>query len=99
MTEAASDRCDDPWLLLDRSRGGSERRPRLLACASARLLGHLLPSESRDALATCERFADGLATPEELLRVRQLAGDGHRRVNQHISFKKRTVRPQARAAL
>src|SRR5581483_6943822 len=60
---------------------------------------HLVPSESRQALETCERFADGMGSREELLQARRLAAEGYRRVNQQLSFKKRTVRPPARAAL
>jgi hypothetical protein len=100
VTEAEFHRCDDPHTLLDLFRvGAGERKPRLLACGFCRRLWQLLPSESREALVICERFADGLATEEELLRAHERAVEGHRRVNRQISYKKRTIRPPARAAL
>ena len=57
-----------------------------------------MPSESREAVIICERFADGVASSEELFTARQLAEVGYRRVNRQISYKKRTIRPPARAA-
>ncbi len=101
MTDAESDAHADPLTLLEsfRAAGVSDRRPRLLACGYARQLWRVLPNESRDALVACERYADGLATAEEVLRARAAAAAGYRRVNHQISYKKRKVRPPARAAL
>jgi hypothetical protein len=101
VDEAEVQRYTDPLTLLDsfRAGGGSERKVRLFTCGYCRQMWRMLPSESRDALVTCERYADNLATHEELLQARQLAVEGYRRVNHQISYKKRTIRPPARAAL
>jgi hypothetical protein len=101
VDEAEVQSCTDPQTLLDafRAAGGSERKPRLLTCGYCRQMWRMLPSESRDALVTCERYADNEATHEELLQSREVAVEGYRRVNQQISYKKRTIRPPARAAL
>jgi hypothetical protein len=98
MTEEEWLRCPDPLPLLEFLRGkASDRQLRLLACACCRPMEGLLPGGARGALATCERFADGLATEQELVQARQEAEASFRQVNRQISFKKRTIPPPARA--
>ena len=79
MTEAEWLACDDPLVMIDHIGGKvsdrkvsdrkvSDRKLRLFACACARLVWHLLDdTRSRDAVEVAERFADGLATGEELV--------------------------------
>lgn len=50
-----------------------ERPLRLFACACCRQAWHLLPDRMRWLVTVAERFADGLATPEELFDAEQLA--------------------------
>jgi hypothetical protein len=53
-----------------RSRAG-RRKLRLFACACCRRVWHLLPDDGvRQALVTCERYADGLAGETERRQVR-----------------------------
>src|SRR4051812_19249084 len=42
------------------------RRFRLFACACARMVWDLLPTDARSAVQTSERFADGRATATDL---------------------------------
>src|SRR5689334_19418403 len=42
------------------------RRFRLFACACARMVWDLLPTDARSAVLTSERFADGRATTTDL---------------------------------
>ncbi len=61
--------CADPTRMLDFLVAGpaSNRKLRLFACACCRRIWHLLPEAvCRDAVALAERYADGLATDEEL---------------------------------
>lgn len=56
------------WAL--RASNCSERDARLLTVAFARKVEHLMPEDSRSALAVAERFANGLATAQELAKAR-----------------------------
>src|SRR5262245_21929097 len=75
MTEEEWLACDDPLALLrlvgDRL---TDRKYRLFICGCCRQLWpHLYAEESKQAIEFAERFADGLATAEELRGARQLA--------------------------
>ena len=83
MTEAEWLACADPqqlvkFLLQDGFYGGSarlaaearvgKRKLRLFACACCRRIWHLLPDQqAREVVQVAERYADGLATREELI--------------------------------
>jgi len=70
MTEAQWLACDDPAALLEALRASdktTERRLRLFACACVgRLWRLLIDDSSRNAVEVAERYADGLASEEEL---------------------------------
>jgi hypothetical protein len=68
MTEAEWLACADPMRMRDFLRGrDSERKVRLFACAYARRVRKKLTDRrGRTAVEVAERFADGLATPQEL---------------------------------
>jgi hypothetical protein len=86
--------------MLDALEGSAHAVPlRRFACACCRRLWELLPAESRHALEVAERYAGGAASEEELAAAREEAVRGYRRVDRQISYKKRKVRTQARAAL
>jgi hypothetical protein len=67
MTPEEWERCAHPEKMLrflgDRA---SERKRRLFAVACCRRIWHLIPDGSRQAVDVAERFADGLASVEEL---------------------------------
>ena len=69
--------CANPaWMLwaVDEFGCGDERRYRLFACRCVRKIWHLLPDErSKRAVEVSERFADGLASLEELRAARAAA--------------------------
>lgn len=75
MTEAEWLACTNPDVMLDHlEKGVSERKLRLHGCACCRRMVHLLTDErSRQALEVAERFADGLASREELTAAHQAA--------------------------
>lgn len=67
----------------ERLRGAPPRLIILAACAFARSIVHLLKDQrSRDAIETAERFADGLATEEEV----RAAEDAARAVQSETRF-------------
>jgi hypothetical protein len=73
--DAAWEACDDPALLIQwRDARVTGRKKRLFAAACCRWAwGRLADARSRDAVAVAERFADGLATPQELTRAYERA--------------------------
>ena len=67
MTEAEWLASADPVPMLRSLAGASDRKLRLFACAACRRVWHLFAGEGgRAAVEAAERFADGLATGEEL---------------------------------
>ena len=79
MTEDKWLACADPetllWFLLRRE-DLTERKQRLFAAACCRRIWHLLRDErSRAAVEVAERWADGNASPEDLLAAFCLAND------------------------
>ena len=72
MTEAEWLASTDPQPMLEYLRGKvSDRKLRLFACACARQSRHLLDDQrSRTAVEVAEKYADGLATKEELVAAR-----------------------------
>jgi hypothetical protein len=71
MTESEWLACTDPLRMLDQPAARrDERKLRLFACAVCRRLWGLLRDErSRRAVEVAERYADGLASAEELARA------------------------------
>ena len=76
MTEAEWVECSDPIPMLQfLHEKGSDRKLRLFNCVSCRRIWHLLNDErTRRAVETAERFADQLATCDELAEAAN-AGD------------------------
>jgi hypothetical protein len=68
VTESDWDRCTDPRAMLEFLRGkASDRTLRLFAVACVRRVWRLLDDDrSRSAAGVAERFADGLATEQDL---------------------------------
>ncbi len=61
-SESAGELIDE----LNQRDAASRRKFRLVACACARIVWHLIPPVGQRAVETAERHADGLATNEEL---------------------------------
>jgi hypothetical protein len=82
MTEAEWTACADPLVMLHFLRGkASDRKMRLFACACVARIRPLLTSPLGEvALKVSERFADGLATVEELQGTAVVAFGPQRRV-------------------
>lgn len=77
MNEALWHRAKVPQQMLDYLRGRtSERKFRLLVCALARRVWHILPEASRGAVGVAERLADGRCSEEERLEAFEAAGGG-----------------------
>ena len=83
MTEPEWLTCDDPDLMLEGFPGGrathaSERKLRLFACAWLRRVWHVFDDDRcRRAVETAERFAEGIATDEELAAAANNALDAY----------------------
>jgi hypothetical protein len=73
MTEKEWIECDDvPKLLKYLVERASSRKFRLFGCACCRRIWHLLVDErSRNAVGVAERYADGLATEEDMDKARR----------------------------
>src|SRR5262245_3792406 len=100
MTAEEWQNCTHALSMLDALPGqGNDQQLRAFACACCRQLWHLLPNESRAALAVAEAYVRGAATNADLQDARTQAETGSGRVRQGTSFKKRKVHPQERAAL
>jgi hypothetical protein len=78
MTEAEWEGGTDPLPMLTFLKGAKRltaRKARLFVCACCRRIWPLLGEEgSRKAVEVAERFADGLATSNQLLRANRQAG-------------------------
>jgi hypothetical protein len=89
MTETEWLGCTDPASMLKSVRHrSSNRKLRLFACACCFRFRHLIVTEAQQALEVAERYAEGLATPDERKKTRELAfhaawvgdpGTAHRR--------------------
>ena len=76
MTEAQWLACEDPMAMLGFLRGkASDRKLRLFAVRCCRRITHLLDPRGLTALTIAERFADGLASEEQLRGAEGLAED------------------------
>jgi hypothetical protein len=76
MTEQGWSMCNDPSRMLTALRGkATPRKLRLLACSCCRRLyeGKLADERSGAAVEAAERYADDLASKEELVEARQAA--------------------------
>ena len=75
MTESEWRACEDPGVLLEAARGrATDRQLRLFACACCRSVWGFVPEgPCRDAVEVALRFADGLASAEQLAAARQAA--------------------------
>jgi hypothetical protein len=83
MTEQEWLACTDSLPMLNFLRGqASDRKLRLLACASCRSIWHLLTDpRGRNAVEISERFADGDASTRELTKARKQAQNAWTAIN------------------
>jgi hypothetical protein len=89
MTEEQWLGCTFPARQLDhlaRHGGPAGRKLRLLACAALRLRWPRLADRLRAAVETAERFADGLASPDDLFRARTSAAAEAGRMSRSFWF-------------
>jgi len=100
MTAEEWDTCGHAMTMLDalEARGG-QHQLRGFACACCRRLSHILPKESRDALAVAEAYADGKASDSDLQAACDKAKAGRRRISENSGFGKRKIRTSGRVAL
>ena len=72
--------CNDPDPMLQHLKGKiSDRKSRLFACACVRQIWHLLDDpRSVAAIEVAERYADRLASPQELIAAQDAAWDAAR---------------------
>jgi hypothetical protein len=76
MTEQEWLACADPQQMLEFLRGqASDRKLRLFAVACSRRVWSLIDAQGRNAVEIAEKFADGLAGPDEM-RAARLACQG-----------------------
>jgi hypothetical protein len=78
--------CTDPQPMLSFLGGkASGRKLRLFGCACVRRVWHLLSEDHEKAIEVTERHADGLATEEEMDRVREALGRRLRGLDQETT--------------
>ena len=73
------------------------RQLRLFACGCCRLVWNRLPDTSQNAVVTAERFADSIATYEQMVKAIQLAPVGKKFGGSWISHNSVQVKPHAQA--
>jgi hypothetical protein len=82
MTEAEWEKCSDPGQMLELLRACgmlSERKSRLFAAACCRRIWEVMTDDrSREAVAVCERYADGEVGRKQLVAARRLASSATR---------------------
>jgi hypothetical protein len=62
------------WRLLETKKEDDPRKLRLFACACCRSIWNVIPDTAKGKVEVAERFSDGKATEEELLRASENAG-------------------------
>jgi hypothetical protein len=99
------------WRLLETKKNADPRKLRLFACACCRSIWNVIPDTAKGKVEVAERFADGKATEEELLRASENAGrisnrmrlkiddsiTNHRKANGEAREKKRVIRERLSA--
>jgi hypothetical protein len=88
MTETQWLVCREPKVMLNYLRGTiSQRKLRLFVCAECRQVLRLLPDEGcTQTVETAERYADGLASDEELRSACDKCGIATRRPDDPVSY-------------
>jgi hypothetical protein len=81
-------KCADPALMLEFLRSkASDRKLRLFACACARNIWRFFPGErSRHVVAVSERYADGLATKDDLKVARKRSSHCEASTSRSLAF-------------